>query len=154
VRAVPNNLGNAPTVSLAKHASTPYSLVKSSTVLPQRQRRWLLAGAAVAIFTALVLGYFGIIRASVPASVAASAPSPPPSKPLALGPEMAEPAGARPRLAMPSTAVPSASAAVLPSAQPALKPAATPKVAPKDPAPPAPAPNAAAPPSSDLLAPY
>ncbi|MES1187543.1 MAG: serine/threonine-protein kinase [Myxococcales bacterium] len=153
IRSVSGKFGNAPTVPLVRAAGTPYSLVSSATALPARKRRWLLGGAGVALLAALLLGYFGVVHASSPASVAGagqarsqvSAPPSPalerPHRTLAPAPDATEAV-----VAMASASAAPAAKAV-PKATPAKNIAKEPARAPAAADPPSP-------PKSDLLAPY
>jgi hypothetical protein len=157
VRTVSSKFGNAPTVPLAKPAGTPYSLVSSSTALPARQRHWLLGGAALAVVVALLLAYFGIVRASGPASARVPATAQRPQAESPLPEQLIKPAAGEATEHERALGPPPGAASTAPVTE--LKPSppklALPKATPKEPPPPVePAANAPAPPKSDLLAPY
>jgi serine/threonine-protein kinase len=149
VRAVSSRFGNAPTVPLVKHASTPYSLASSSAPLPARKRHLLLGGAALATVAALAVGYLGVVRAGA-STERASVGAPP--QPAAARPEGLKPAAtaAKPS-ASPTTPPPSA--LPLTSPKSSSRPAAS-KLAPRAAAVPTDLATDVAPPKSDLLAPY
>jgi len=157
VRAVPGRLGNAPTVPLARHATTPYPLASSATTLTARKRHLLLGAAASATVAALALGYFGAIR-GVAANDGVSAnaqPQPQPQPPrVGVAAEKLEPRAPTPAPSA-NLPVPKASALRLDSQGAASKPT-IPKPVGHEPAAPAPQHTTAdsTPPKSDLLAPY
>ena len=108
--SVPGRLGNAPTVPLAKHAGTPYSMGATSEQRPDR-KRWLYALSALgAVGVALLGGWYAAAHLRAPAEpAAASALSPAPAVRL----QAKQPAETTP------TASPAAAASSLVAAVPA-----------------------------------
>ena len=87
--ALPRHLGNAPTVPLAKHAGTPYSMGATAERRPERKRR-LYAVGALGVTAAALLGWFATARTRTPTEPAAASALPLP--PAALTPAKEPPA--------------------------------------------------------------
>ncbi|HEX2874979.1 MAG TPA: protein kinase [Polyangiaceae bacterium] len=157
VRAVSNRLGNAPTVPLAKQAATPHSQAHGPSPLG-RQRKLMLAGAALALVVAGALSYsfLGGPSASAPVAATAAQREEQPQQSRQNAELLPETRAAAATMAEPSAPpAPTAQTSASPPApsRSAPKPAATKDdslapAAPKLPAEPA------AQPASDLLSPY
>jgi eukaryotic-like serine/threonine-protein kinase len=161
VRAVSSSLGLAPTVALARQSVTPYSTTNPPAPLSTQKRRLYLGIAGLAIFVALLLGWFGATahpEATKEESVAATPTLAAREQPAAIEPASV-PSVATPSVrALPPTPEPThAPKAASSSGAATMTKSGVPPIAGK--APPVPearpaAPSAPATPQSDLISPY